>query len=264
MTPQSLEYQLVARNDQPNSPNPIHRDDYARSLGYPGGLVAGVTLYAYACDAAVRLMGGDWLEHGFGEIRFHKPVFDSEELTVTATPIEGGDWRVRLGCDGLRAEAIIGPYRETISDSGLKRGGGPEPQLLTKDVSLKGELLRTPDERSMEREGLERFIADSGLEGTPLAHELRSRGLISPNLIAGAPFYVLGRTHPYAVVIHTSSTTEWAGPARLGETLYSWGKVEDAFEKRGRFYVTQRVVTVDSAGNKVARMLHTGTYEPTP
>jgi hypothetical protein len=28
--------------------------------------------------------------------------------------------------------------------------------------------------------------------------------------------------------------------------------------------VTQRVVTVDSAGNRVARMLHTGTYEPVP
>ena len=116
----------------------------------------------------------------------------------------------------------------------------------------------------MNREGLDRFIADSGLEGTPLAEELRSHGLVPPNTIAGAPFGLLWRSHPYAVVIHTSTATEWAGPARLGETLSTWGIVEDAFEKRGRFYVTQRVVTVDSAGNKVARMLHTGTYEPTP
>jgi acyl dehydratase len=261
---QRLEYRLVARNDQPNSPNPIHRDDYARSLGHPGGLVAGVTLYAYACDAAVRLMGGDWLERGYGEIRFRKPVYDGEELTVVAEPAEGGDWRVGLVCDGLRAQAGVGPYRESISDGGLERGGGSEPQPLTKEVSLKGELLRTPDERSMDRDGLDRFIADSGLEGTPLARELRSRGLISPNFIAGAPFYVLWRAHPYAVVIHTSSATEWVGPARLGEMLYTWGVVDDAFERRGRFYVTQRVVTVDGAGNKVARMLHTGTYEPTP
>ena len=57
--------------------------------------------------------------------------------------------------------------------------------------------------------------------------------------------------------------TEWTGPARLGERLSTWGVVEDAFEKRGRFYITQRVVTVDGAGNQVARMLHTATYEPT-
>lgn len=259
-----MEYRLVARNDLPNSPNPIHRDDYARSLGYPGGLVAGVTLYAYACDAAVRLMGGGWLEHGYGEIRFRVPVFDSEELTVVAEPVDNGDWRVSLLSGGLRAEAVVGPYRESISDDGLECGGGGESQVLTKDVSLKGELLRTPDERSLDREGLDRFIADSGLEDTPLAQELRSRGLIPPNVIAGAPFHLLWRNHPYAVVIHTSSATEWASPARLGETLYTWGVVEDAFEKRGRFFITQRVVTVDSAGNRVARMLHTGTYEPTP
>ncbi len=42
------------------------------------------------------------------------------------------------------------------------------------------------------------------------------------------------------------------------------GHDDDAFEKRGRFYMTQRVITVDNAGNQVARMLHTGTYEPTP
>lgn len=263
-TGQRLEYRLFARNDQPNSPNPIHRDDYARSLGYPGGLVAGVTLYAYACDAAVRLMGGDWLEHGYGHIRFRAPVFDSEELTVVAEPIDNGDWRVSLLCDGQRAEATVGPYRESIRDDGLERGGGGEPQTLIKDVSLKGELLRTPDERSMDREGLDRFITDSGLEGTPLARELRSRGLIAPNMIAGAPFHLLWRNRPYSVVIHTSSATEWVGPARLGETLYTWGIVEDAFEKRNRFYVTQRVVTVDGAGKCVARMLHTGTYEPTP
>jgi acyl dehydratase len=259
-----LQYELVARNDQPNSPNPIHRDDYARSLGHPGGLVAGVTLYAYACDTAVRLMGGDWLQHGYGEVRFRKPVYDGEELTILAEPDDAGDWRVRLLCDGLRAEAVVGPYRESISDAGLECGGGGEPRGFQKDVSLKGELLRTPDERSMDREGLDRFITDSGLEGSPLARELCSRGLIAPSLITGAPFYLLWRSHPYAVVIHTSSATEWLGPARLGETLYTWGVVEDAFEKMGRFYVTQRVVTVDSAGNRVARMLHTGTYEPVP
>ena len=263
-TRQRLEYCLVARNDLPNSANPIHRDDYARSLGYPGGLVAGVTLYAYACDAAVRLMGGDWLEHGYGEVRFRVPVFDGEELTVVTDPVAGSDWHVSLLCDGLRAEAVVGPYRESIRDGDLVRGGGGEPQPLTKDVSLKGELLRTPDERSTDREGLDRFIGDSGLEGTPLARELRLRGLIPPNTIAGAPFHLLWRNHPYAVVIHTSSATEWVGPARLGETLYTWGVIEDVFEKRGRFYVTQRVVTVDGRGNAVARMLHTGTYEPAP
>lgn len=259
-----LEYQLLARNDQPNSANPIHRDDYARSLGYPGGLVAGLTLYAYACDAAIRLMGGDWLEHGYGEVHFRAPVFDGEELTVAAEPLDNGDWQISLLCDGLRTEAVVGPYRESIRVDDLQRGSRGEPRTLVKDVSLRGTPLPDPDERSMSRGEVDRFTADAGLEGTPIARELRSRGLMSPNAIAGAPFGLLLRHHFYAVVIHTSSVTEWVGPARLGETLYTWGVIEDAWEKRDRFYITQRVITVDGAGNQVARMLHTGTYEPTP
>lgn len=258
-----LEYRLTARNDQPNSPNPIHRDDYARSLGYPAGLVAGVTLYDYVCDAAIRLMGGDWLVHGYGEVRFRAPIFDGDELTIAAEPLDNGHWQVRLLCDGLRTEAVVGPYRESIRVHDLKRGAKEAPQMLVKDISLKGMPLPEPDERSLSREQLDQYLADAGLEGTPLAHELRSRGLFTPHVIAGAPFELLWRHRPYAVVIHTSSVTEWTGPARLGETLSTWGVVEDAFEKRGRFYITQRVVTVDGAGNQVARMLHTATYEPT-
>ena len=259
-----LEYKLLARNDVPDSPNPIHRDDYARSLGYPGGLVAGVTLYTYVCDAAVRLLGGDWLERGYGEVRFRAPVFDGEELTVRAEPQDDGDWRVRLLCDGLRTEAVVGPYRETIRSDDLQRGGAVEPQLLVKDASLAGMLLTSPDERNQSREELERFIIAAGLDGTSVAREMLSRGLVAPHEIAGAPFTLLWRHRPYAVVIHTGSTTEWTGPARLGKTLYTWGIVQEAFEKRGRFYVTQRTLTVDEDGNPVARMLHSGAYEPTP
>lgn len=263
MSTRSLEYQLIARNDIPDSPNPIHRDDYARSLGYPGGLVAGVTLYAYVCDAAVRLFGGDWLQHGYGSVDFRSPIFDSQELTIRSEPLDNGDYRVALiREDKLCTEAIVGPYREKIRADDLERSGPVEPEVLVKDVALAGTLLTSPDERCFDPEDLKQFIQKAGLQDTPLARELTSRGLVSPNTIAGAPFALLWRHRPYTVVIHTSSTTEWCGPARLGHTLYTWGMAQDAFEKRGRFYVTQRTVTVDDEGNAVARMLHTAAYEP--
>jgi hypothetical protein len=44
--------------------------------------------------------------------------------------------------------------------------------------------LPEPDERSLSREQLDQYLADAGLEGTPLAHELRSRGLFTPHVIA--------------------------------------------------------------------------------
>ena len=43
-------------------------------LGFSGGLVPGVELYAYACHPVVRRRGRDWLAHGRMECRFLKPV----------------------------------------------------------------------------------------------------------------------------------------------------------------------------------------------
>jgi acyl dehydratase len=260
---ETFEYRMTARNDVPDSWNPIHRDDYARSLGYPGGLVAGVTLYAYASDAAVRALGEDWLERGYGEISFRRPVFDSEELVIRAEPVGKADWRITLSGDGLRAEALAGPYREGIRVDDLERDDTVEPRVLVKDAAMTGALLKRADERVYTRAELEHFLRAAGLEGTPLAAALPSRGLVPPSVLAALPFTLLWRNYPYSVVIHTASATEWVSPARLGKTLYSWGTVDEAYERKGRFYVRQRVLTVDNGGNVVARMLHTGTYEPT-
>ncbi|MDI6858574.1 MAG: MaoC/PaaZ C-terminal domain-containing protein [Dehalococcoidia bacterium] len=259
---QAFEYRVTAKNDVPDSWNPIHRDDYARSLGYPGGLVAGVTLYAFAADAAIRALGADWLERGYGAIEFRRPVFDGEELAIRAEPVGEADWRITLSRDGLRAEALAGPYREEIRVDDLERDDTVEPQVLVKDAAMTGALLKRADDRTYTRPELEHFLAAAGLEGTPLAAALLSRGLVPPSVLAALPFTLLWRNYPYSVVIHTASATEWVSPARLGRTLYSWGRVEEARERKGRFFVTQRVLTVDSEGTVVARMLHTGAYEP--
>lgn len=256
-------YRLVARNDQPNSSNPIHRDEYARSLGYPGGLVPGVTLYAYAADAAVRALGEGWLERGYGWVRFRRPVFDGEALDVRAEPAADGSWRITLSCEGeLRTEAAAGPYREEIAVDGLRREDGAEPRPLVQDRSMVGTPLAVPERLHLRREELDRYLADTGLNGTPLAAALRARGLVPPSLIANMPFALLRRNRPFAVGIHTGSEIETCAPALLERTLYAWGVVEDAFERKGRWYVTQRVVTADEQGNVVARMRYTGTFEP--
>lgn len=259
---EAFEYRLVARNDVPDSWNPIHRDDYARSLGYPGGLVAGVTLYAYASDAAVRAMGEGWLERGYGEINFRRPVFDGEELVIRAEPAAEEDWRITLKSGEVRAEALAGPYREHIRADDLERDDTVEPRVMVKDAAMTGAPLKRADDRLYTRAELEHFLQAAGLEGTPLAAALLSRGLVSPSVLAALPFTLLWRNYPYSVVIHTGSATEWVSPARLDRTLYSWGRVEEAYERKGRFYVKQRVLTADSEGNVVARMLHTGAYEP--
>ena len=76
-------YRVKARNTSATSENKIHDDATARRYGFRGGLVPGVTVYAYLTQPLVAALGPAWLERGTASVRFQKPVFDGEELVVT-------------------------------------------------------------------------------------------------------------------------------------------------------------------------------------
>jgi acyl dehydratase len=97
---------LTARNWATGSSNAIHHDDVAARLGFGGGLVPGVGLFAYLVAPVVEAFGPDWLGHGRLEARFLKPVYDGEE--VTATLLDGGEVCL-CGADGdVRATGAAG------------------------------------------------------------------------------------------------------------------------------------------------------------
>ena len=101
-------YRLVARNDALASDNKIYDDDVARSYGFAGGLVPGVTVFAYMTHPVVDHFGPAWLEWGAMRARFLAPVYDGEEITVDAT--HDGDGRLRLSIsDRAAGEASLAP-----------------------------------------------------------------------------------------------------------------------------------------------------------
>src|SRR5262245_50590958 len=81
MTPR--EYRVVARNTSPTSENKIHDDTVARQYGFHGGLVPGVTVYAYLTHILVDTFGPAWLERGTASVKFVKPIFEGEEVLVS-------------------------------------------------------------------------------------------------------------------------------------------------------------------------------------
>src|SRR5688500_16189974 len=79
------EYRIKARNTSASSENKIHDDETARRYGFRGGLVPGVTVYAYLTEPLVAALGSAWLERGTATVRFAKPVFEGEELAVSGS-----------------------------------------------------------------------------------------------------------------------------------------------------------------------------------
>ena len=54
----------TAFNQATESENRIHSDEVARRYGFRGGLVPGVTVYAYLVHPALKAWGARWLEEG--------------------------------------------------------------------------------------------------------------------------------------------------------------------------------------------------------
>src|SRR5713101_4944345 len=53
-----------------------HDEAIARRYGFRGGLVPGVTVYAYMTHPLAEAFGTGWLERGTASVRFVKPVLD--------------------------------------------------------------------------------------------------------------------------------------------------------------------------------------------
>src|SRR5579884_1892113 len=94
------ERRIVAHNDATDSENKIHDDAEARRLGLRGGLVPGVTLYAYLTPLLVDVFGSEWLQEGGATIRFLRPVYEGETITCRLAQTADGAEISVLGPDG--------------------------------------------------------------------------------------------------------------------------------------------------------------------
>jgi MaoC like domain len=96
----AVTWKVVARNSPAHAANPIHTDEGARAAGFPAALVAGVTVHAWLTHPVVEHWGDEWLRHGGGDVRFRRPVFDGDDVTVPARAGEGGSLVVEACVSG--------------------------------------------------------------------------------------------------------------------------------------------------------------------
>src|SRR5262249_11644511 len=82
-------YKVRAHNSSTASENRMHSDDVARRYGFQGGLVPGVSVFAYVTRPVVACYGAEWLARGWAEVSFAKPAYEGELLTVS--PAGGED-----------------------------------------------------------------------------------------------------------------------------------------------------------------------------
>ena len=85
---------FVAIEDPPEirKANPIHAEG-ATAYGYERAIVAGLSSYGWAAAALIELLGEGWLDRGWADMAFRRPVFAGDELTTTHATADAGGRR---------------------------------------------------------------------------------------------------------------------------------------------------------------------------
>lgn len=218
-------YEVVAVNIDPHSENPIHGDDVARQLGFAGALVPGVEIFALASVPFVQAWGERFLAAGRLAMRFRRPVYDSEPVTVTPGPelevvVTGPDGTTRA--TGTAAAPAPAPPPGEYETAALPASPVERPR-----EGLFGTVVETAEPADC------RAYASSLADPSPLYAEL-----VHPGLLLRAVNSALMRNVALGPWIHTASDCRFLAPARAGEELEVRSRVTGLFERNGHSYVS--------------------------
>lgn len=251
-----FEHCVVARNPATASENRIHADGVARKYGFKGGLVPGVTVYAYACASILEALGEEWLERGSGTMRFSAPCYDGELLTVTvAPPTEAGRGQPhsiavsageRICATGTAAAASEPSAPKAVQWAPLPQERPPASVEVFTPGSVLGAIQLPTDEVRM----------SAYLESIEEPSSVYSRRrIVHPGMVLNGANWILGANVVMPAWLHVESRVQHWRPVGVGEPLQVRGIVADAFERKGHRFIAVDIVWMAGEGPEASELV---------
>jgi acyl dehydratase len=260
-------YRVVAHNASTQSENKIHDDDIARQYGFAGGLVPGVTDYSYMTRPMVEAFGLEWLERGSLGARFLKPIYEGEEVTVTAMITGAGD-------DGISVNVSALNPRGEVCATGIGGLGGQSVAPSIDDVPTAPLFPGRPpasDETLAVGTvlGTIETVCGDGDEYTQYLDDAREHLALyeGPDMVAPSGYLIreanriLVQNVRLGPWIHVSSEVQHHGLVRRGERVSTRARVVDLFERGGHRFVDLDVLLVVDNQRPVMRVAHRAIWD---
>ena len=254
-------YRVSAYNTATASANKIHDDAVAQKLGFRGGLVPGVDVYAYLCHLPAEQWGRDWLATGTIAARFDSPVYNGEQVEISAARPDDRELELSLvdpaGTLCATASATL-PHEPPAPPSAAEWPAGPppvEPPQASPETlcdNAFGSIAATFHvERAVD-------YLDDICETLPL---FRDGGFAHPGWLLRFANWVLTANVRMGPWIHVASSTQLYDVVRDGDRLETRAVVTGVRERGGHRFVDLDVLQVVDE-RPVARTAHTAIYQP--
>ncbi|WIG52185.1 MAG: hypothetical protein OJF48_003103 [Afipia sp.] len=259
MTKQIEPYRVEAYNTAKLSENKMHDDSVAMKYGFKGGLVPGVDVLAYMIQVPVAKWGRSFLERGFIEARFIKPIYDGEAVLVRAE--ESGEelsLTVERGEPKAAGRASLATIAPTFSLSDFSDTLPVEIRTpIDADSYRLGKWLGT-NPRSWPGETGAQYRAEVRDADPIYARE----GLVHPGILQRIMNRVLMENALLGPWIHIGSRMQLLSAAADSDELTARACVTGNYEKKGHLFVELDALIVANGRTPVAHCQHTAIYQP--
>lgn len=255
-----LRYTVEAYNLSHASENKIHDDAVAGKLGFAGGLVPGVEVYACMTHVALDHFGIDFLARGQIECRFAKPVYDGRMAEVIGTP--GGDrLAIKVESEGelcatghamLPAGAALPPQ---LSDYAYV--APPDKRPPADEATLaEGNILCT-EPAELTRAHLHDYLRDVRETDPHYSEQL----IAHPGLILRLCNAALRDNVVLAPWIHVGSRVQNFALGHVGDRLSARTRVTANTERKGHRFVDLDCLILADEERPIAHVAHTAIYK---
>lgn len=255
---------LTAFNNAADSENRIHADDVARDYGFRGGLVPGVTVYAYMTHPVVEALGREWLECGEADVKFLAPCYDGEEVTAAAIDADGGGVAINVSREGqtlARGSALVPPEGDApaIDLSAYPSTPMPAERIPAESGALKasatggslGSLEFDFDEAKL------KAYVESVRETLPIYLDEQ---IAHPGFLLSIVNFQLAGNVALGPWIHAGSKIRHFGLVRVGDAISVRGRISNVYERKGHEFLDMDVVIVVNGERVAAKVAHTAIY----
>jgi hypothetical protein len=254
-------YTVKAFNASESSENKIHDDSIAKRLGFSGGLVPGVEVFGYMTHFPLLSWGRVWLECGYGECRFMKPVYDGHIATVTAEEKEGG-LSTEVASDsvlcatGFASLPASAPPAPSVAEFPYGAPPDSRPPASLQTLVPGSWLGSIPFTVSPE---FQVTYLDSARETNPI---YTTEQLIHPGFLLRVCNWALSQNVVMPAWIHTGSKVQNLQTAKVGEELTARARIIANYEHKGHKMVDLDILVVADGVKAIARVAHSAIYQP--
>ena len=254
---------IVAFMDDPDEikPNPIHSTSVAKDYGFDGALVGGATAYGWTVRTIVDALGLEWLDHGWVELRFKRPIYPGDALEVRVD--DDGNLSVKNG-DVLCFEGKVGLGDASwLHELQRPANGAVEPRANTLPRLT---LASVPVNQDLAARSVAFSVEDAAVfaeqrEREPLQCFYGENARVHPAWIAEQPIHWLHHSYDYGPSIHAQSRIQHLAPVLSGQTFVVARRCTDGYERNGHHYIVNDTELRSERGECVAQVRHTCVFQ---